>query len=295
MSRSNRIKIFVVLGIVLIILGTAAVITVPRAKLLFTAAVANPGIAVHFIDVGDADSTLIVCDGRAMLIDGGNIDDKTAADYVQSQGITKLDYMVGTHPHADHMGGLSEVLSRVGVDRVLCSMDSSHLGVFKHFQREVEKKGKKIEAPKPGDTFKLGSATITALSPNKEYSNLNNMSLVLRIEYGDVSFLIEGDAQEEAEQGMIQDGLAKRVTVLRVGHHGSNDASSEAYLKQVKPSYAVIPCGKNEFGHPHKQMLKRLANVGAEVYRTDEMGTVTALSDGKQVIFKTAGKIDLAA
>ncbi len=209
------------------------------------------GVALHYIDVGDADSTLVVCEGRAMLVDGGDIGGGGAViDYLKSQGVERLDYMVGTHPHADHMGGLSEVLQQIDADRFFCPMAESGLGVFRHFQRAVREKGGQIEAAKAGDRFRLGGATVTVESPDKTYKALNDMSLVLRIEYKDVSFLIEGDAQIQAELDMVAGGRAKKADVLRVGHHGSGDSSAAEYLAKVKPKYAVISCGPANLATP---------------------------------------------
>ncbi len=247
------------------------------------------GFEVHYIDVGEADSTLFLCDGKAMLIDGGDIGrGQIVIDYLEALGVKKLDYVIGTHPHADHMGGLSEVVEQVKFDKVYSGMAACTLGVFRHFQRSVEKRGGKIEAPKPGATFELGSATVTVLGPQQHYETLNNMSMVVRVDYGQTGFLVEGDAQQDAEADMIQSGLTLRGTVLRVGHHGSNDATGEAYLSAVKPKYAVISCGVgNDFGHPHRRLLELLKKHGVRVYRTDEDGTVVARSDGKSVTFQT--------
>ncbi len=246
------------------------------------------GFSVHYIAVGDADSTLFVCDGKTMLIDGGDIGKGSIViDYLHKLGVKKLDIVVGTHPHADHMGGLSEVIEQVRFGKVLSSMDACTLGVFRHFQRAVEKRGGKIEAPEPGAQFALGSATVTVLGPVKHYDTLNNMSLVLRVDYGETGFLVEGDAQQDAETDMIESGLPLGGTVLRVGHHGSNDATGEAYLQAVKPKFAVIACGENANGHPHRRLLALLSKHRVKVYRTDEDGTVVARSDGKKVTFET--------
>ena len=301
----SKKKILLVLGAILILLITCAILVGPKVRMAYHAAFATPvltaavgpsdytsssdGIEVHYIDVGDSDCTLIIADGHAMLIDGGNIGDTTARDYLEAHGIKKLDFMVGTHAHADHMGGLSDVLEAIEVERVLASPYGTILGVYKHLVREVEKKGLHVEAPKVGDTFELGGATVTVMSPRENYRLLNDTSLVLRIEYGEMSFLVEGDAQEDAEKGMIEDGLAKKVTVLRCGHHGSNNANSVEYLAILKPDYAVISCGENKYGHPHGRMLGRLEKIKTKkIYRTDQNGTIVAKSDGKTIEFTMA-------
>lgn len=247
------------------------------------------GFEAHFIDVGEADCTLFLCDGKSLLIDGGDIGKGSIViDYLKALGVTRLDYIIGTHPHADHMGGLSEVVEQVKFDKVYSSMAACTLGVFRHFQRTVEKRGGKIEAPAPGTAFPLGSATVTVLGPQKHYDVLNNMSMVVRVNYGSTGFLVEGDAQQDAEADMIASGLPMRGTVLRVGHHGSNDATGAALLDAVKPKYAVIATGAgNAFGHPHRRLLELLKKHDVKIYRTDEDGTVVARSDGKKVTFET--------
>lgn len=288
--RKNIRTTLSVLLVLLLIVAAGLLASPPYTRYAQMAATHEAGLAVHYISVGDADSTFVICDGKTMLIDGGNIGrGDIVTEYLDKLGVKTLDYMVGTHPHADHMGGLSEVLEKYPVGTVYCSVDESDLGVFQYFQREVESRGKRIQAPKKGFQFSLGSAKVTVIgpTPGKDYSELNNTSLVLRIDYGQTAFLFEGDAQSEAEAEMIASGVPLNATVLRVGHHGSNDSSSAAYLEKVKPKYAIVSCGKNKNNHPHKTMLKRLKKVGAKVYRTDTNGHVLAKSDGHTVKITT--------
>lgn len=255
-----------------------------------SAPAAGAGCEVHYIDVGQADAILIRCDGRSMMIDGGNAADSSLIyAYLKKYGVTHLDYMVNTHPHEDHVGGLAGALNAAAVDTVYASAASYDSAPFRNFLKYVRAQGKEITVPKPGDAFSLGGARFQVIAPQKtDYAEVNDTSIVLRMTYGSTSFLFTGDAGEESEYDMLQSGLPLQSTVLKVGHHGSATASSYAFLRSVTPEYAVISCGvDNTYGHPTKSVLSRLRDVGAKVYRTDMQGTVIARSDGNTVTFTT--------
>lgn len=244
---------------------------------------------VHFIDVGQADSELVISDGKTMLIDGGNADDSNLiVSYLRDLNIDYLDYVVCTHAHEDHVGGLSGALHECGVGRVLCSTESYSSKAFGNFKRYSNKRGREIEIPSPGDSFSLGESSVEVFSPIKEYEDTNNNSIVLKVTYGDTSFLFTGDAEREVESDMLDGGFDLTADVLKVGHHGSSTSSSYPFLREVMPKYAVISCGRdNSYGHPHREPLSRLADVGAKIYRTDEQGHIIARSDGKNITFET--------
>ena len=241
---------------------------------------------VYFIDVGQADAALIICDGKTMLIDGGNsADSNLMYSFLQKKGITKLDYVIATHAHEDHVGGLAGALNYAKVDKVYCSTTSYNTAAFKNFANAVKNQGKTITVPSVGTQFSLGSASCTVLAVNTT-SDVNNTSIVLRIVYGNTSFLFTGDAEKEVEQSMISRGVELQSTVLKVGHHGSYTSSSYQFLRAVKAQYGVISCGQgNEYGHPHDQVLSRLQDADVTLFRTDLQGDIMCTSDGNTVTF----------
>lgn len=248
------------------------------------------GCEVHYIDVGQADAILIRCDGRSMMIDGGNTADSSLIyAYLKKYGVSHLDYMVNTHPHEDHVGGLPGALNAAAAGTIYAPTASYASAPFQNFLKYARAQGKAITIPRPGDTLQLGGARLQVVGPQKtDYTDVNDTSIVLRLTYGSTSFLFTGDAGEKSEYDMLQSGLPLQSTVLKVGHHGSATASSYAFLRSVSPQYAVISCGvRNDYGHPTKSVLSRLRDAGAKVYRTDMQGTIIARSDGKSVAFQT--------
>lgn len=251
--------------------------------------VGNTKLQVHFIDVGQGDCILVTSGKQSMLIDAGNNKDGNAVvQYLKSVGITSLDYVVGTHPDADHIGGLDVVIKKLDVKKVLMPKKQHTTKTFEDVLLAVKEKGLKITAPKVGDQMMLGDATITVLGPAKSYEDNNNNSIVLKVEYGTTSFLMTGDAELEAELDELQSGYDLSSTVLKVGHHGSHSSTSKQFLDAVKPTYAVISCGvDNSYGHPHVETMNNLQDAKVTVYRTDEDKTIIMTSDGSSLEIKT--------
>ncbi len=250
----------------------------------------NSNFAVHFIDVGQADSILVVCDGKTMLIDGGNVGDSNLLySYLQKNGVKHLDYVVCTHAHEDHVGGLSGALSYATVGTVYSPVLSYSTRAFSNFVKKVEAQGKALTVPKAGSSFQLGEATVQVLGPTKEYEEPNNTSIILRVVYGSLSFLFTGDMERDAEVDLIESGAELRSTVLKVGHHGSSTSSSYRFLREVAPRYGVISVGTdNEYGHPHEEVLSRYRDADVKLYRTDLQGDIICTSsDGKTLHFQT--------
>ena len=249
---------------------------------------------VHFIDVGQADAILVLCDDASMLIDGGNADDSSLIySYLKKQSIDYLDYIICTHAHEDQVGGLAGALNYAKVGTAYCSVTSYDTRAFQSFVKYLGNQGKQIEVPQAGDTFSLGSATVKVLGPINNNADPNNMSIVLRVVYGQTSFLFSGDAEREEEQDILNAGYALQSTVLKVGHHGSDSSTSYPFLREVMPTYSVISVGEeNPYGHPTENTLSRLRDADVKVYRTDMQGDIICKSDGKNVQFTVSRNAD---
>ncbi len=240
---------------------------------------------VHFIDVDQGDSILVICNDEAMLIDGGPSDKSDVIyAYLKDKKIEHLKYIIATHPEEDHVGGLSGALNYATVDMAYTSKIDRSKEAFEEFQKNLEKQNVTLQIPSEGTTFSLGIASGIIMRPKD--LNKQNASLVVRVEFGDVSFLFMGDANSEEEQELINSGVDLKSTVLKVGHHGAEDSTSEAFMNMVMPKYAVISCGqKNLYGHPTDAALNTLQTFGVELYRTDMQGNIICSSDGYEVSF----------
>lgn len=249
---------------------------------------ADPGIMeVHFLDVGQGSSTLITCGGHAMLIDAGDGSKGTAIqNYLKKQKITDLDYLILTHPDSDHIGGAAVVITKFEISKVFMSNFEKDNKTYRNLIQSLDNKRLKYTTPQAGSQYFLGSASLTFLAPNGEYDNPNDASLALLVQNGDNRFLFTGDAQEEAEQDILENSLDISADVYLAGHHGSKTSTSEDFFKAVNPSCAVISCGEgNSYGHPHAQTLNTFRMNKVKVYRTDEDGTIIATSDGEKITF----------
>lgn len=244
----------------------------------------DSSFSVHFIDVGQADATLVQCDGEYMLIDGGNAEDSNLIySVLEKDRITNLDIVVGTHAHEDHIGGLSGALQYATADVVLSPVTDYDSKAFQNFKEYAEEKSTGLTVPQTGDTYSLGCSSITILGVNST-EDTNDTSIVLMVEYGKTSFLFTGDAEYNAEQVILASGADLSCDVLKVGHHGSDTSTSYVWLNAIMPKYAVISVGEgNTYSHPTEAVLSRLRDADVETYRTDLNGDIFAFSDGVTV------------
>lgn len=254
----------------------------------------NPPLRVSFLDVGQADSALIqLPNGKNILIDAGNNEDAPEIiSYIKEQGITRLDIVVGTHPHEDHIGSLDKVIQTFEIGQVLMPKVTTTTQTFKDVLTAIQEKGLKITEAKVGLKLDLGSneeggkeLSAELLAPKaSRYEDMNNYSVVLRLEYGQNAFLFTGDAEDVSEKEMLNSSQDINVDVLKVGHHGSTSSTTLDFLKRVDPEYAVISVGKdNTYGHPAQTTLNRIDKYGVKIYRTDELGTIVVESDGTKL------------
>lgn len=243
---------------------------------------ADDQLQIYFFDVGQADSILLISDGETMLIDAGNNEDgDMLVEKIKGLGITTLNYVIGTHPHEDHIGGLDDIIENFEIENVYMPKIQTNTKTFEDVLDALQEKNLSVTAPEVGSTFVVGKASCEVMQCGQgtveEKNNLNLSSIVIRTTFGEQSFLFMGDSETENEEARIW----PQTNVLKVAHHGSDTSSSESFLEQIKPQIAMISVGEgNSYGHPAQVTLNKLSNIDCRVYRTDEMGTILLKSDG---------------
>lgn len=251
----------------------------------------SPGVTskselrVIFLDVGQGASQLIISpSGKTMLIDAGNNSQEQAMiQYLHKYGVKRLDIVIGTHPDADHIGGLDRVIRDMDIGEIYMPKVASNTQTFKSVLEAIRSKGLKVKTAKAGLDLNFDDKVeVRMLAPVKPAEDNNNMSAVVKVTYGSTSYLLTGDAERDSEKGMIASGANLQADVLLVGHHGSTSSTSERFLNAVNPKYAVIQVGENSYGHPTKLILDRLAKHHTKIYRNDRQGTIEITSDGEK-------------
>ena len=251
-------------------------------------------LSVHYIDVGQGDSIYITSGDEGMLIDCGESGDTDRViSYLDNMGVSKINYVVGTHPHSDHMGGMSKIVEHFEIgEMIIPHIDDSDTPTTKYFERFLNacaEKNLSLTEAELGRKITLGDAELKIIAPNSlDYSNINNYSIGLIMHHGENSFIFTGDSEKLAEEEMIEKNLLEDIDVYKVGHHGSDTSSSMDFLNVIKPDYAVISCGEgNSYGHPNDITIENLSKFTDKIYRTDLMGTIVFTSDGKSLDVKT--------
>ena len=260
--------------------------TIPGQNTTPTAVDGN--LVIDYIDVGQGDSILIRQGEHAMLIDGGTSESKdTILDFLEDENVDHLDYIVGTHPHEDHIGSLDDVVTAIDFDTILFPKVTTTTKTFENLVLAVQNKGKKFKTPVVGEEYSLGGARFIILAPNSaSYQSLNNYSIVIKMTYGTNTFMFTGDAETLSEKEILALGYDLSADVLKLGHHGATTSSSQKFLDAVNPKYAIISCGKNNtYKHPTKTTMDKMVKMQIDVYRTDEQGTIELVSNGETITF----------
>lgn len=242
-------------------------------------------LRVIFLDVGQGASQLIISpEGKTMLIDGGNNDkEELMLTYLARYGVERLDILIGTHPDADHIGGLDKVVDHLEIGDIYMPRVQANTKTYQSLLESIQRKGLKVKTAKAGLDLAFGEqARVRLLAPAATMDDSNNMSAVVKLNYGSSTFLLTGDAESESEQAMIESGADLRADVMLVGHHGSKSSTTRRFLQLVQPTYAVIQVGPNSYGHPAQTILDRLDKQGVQIYRNDTQGTVEISTDGRE-------------
>ncbi|WP_099335693.1 ComEC/Rec2 family competence protein [Clostridium cadaveris] len=244
-------------------------------------------LKVHFIDVGQGDSILVQFKDKNLLIDAGpRSSSNDLLKYLKGINLTKLDYVVATHPHEDHIGGMPEIIKNFEIGEFYAPKKQVSTKIFQTMVEDLKKKNHKINVAKAGVSLDMDSdISVEMIAPNSsDYENVNNYSAVIKVTYKDTSFLFTGDAEKLSEKEILQKKYDIKADVLKLGHHGSSTSSSKEFLDKVNPKIAVASLGKNnDYGHPHKEIIKAMKDRKISFYRTDELGTIVLKSDGKNI------------
>lgn len=283
--RNNILKKITLILVVVFSLSLVACSSDISSKVSSTST--SDELKVHFIDVGQGDSILVQFQDKNLLIDAGT---RSSSDdllkYLKGLNLTKLDYVVATHPHEDHIGGMPGIIKNFEIGEFYAPKKQATTKIFRTMVEELKNKKHKMNVAKAGVSLDMGSdISVEMIAPNSnDYDDINNYSAVIKLTYNDTSFLFTGDAEKLSEKEILQKNYDLKADVLKLGHHGSSTSSSKEFLDKVDPKIAVASLGKdNDYGHPHKEIIKAMKDRNITFYRTDELGSIVLKSDGKNI------------
>lgn len=284
----NKLIVFLIIAIIGLLGKEKILDKTENTKETKNNTIVDSTLEIYFFDVGQADSILIKEKDYTTLIDGGNQSDgENLVKYLQEElNINDIDILVGTHPHEDHIGGLPDIISSLSIGKIYLPNATTTTKIFEKLLDTIAEKNYKITVPKVDEEINLNNMNFKVLYTGTDESDLNNTSIVLKLEYGKTSYLLTGDATDKTEEKILDKDI--EADVLKVGHHGSSYSSTEAFLNKVNPQYAIIQVGKdNKYNHPTKTTLDKLKEKNIKIYRTDEDSTIKLTSDGTNIKFET--------
>ena len=286
----NKRLFLLILLITVLTLTACTDFIIPTSSTKFTdtkenISASDDTVQFHFIDVGQGDCIFIQNGDNNILIDSGTAEtSSTVYRYLTGLGVKYLDFFINTHPHEDHIGGAQNIINSIDVGCVFLNRDTSTSYSYENFIDLILERDIKATFPNMDAFYELGDLKIKFLSPHENYTDENDNSLVFTVTYKNVTALFTGDAEKPVETDLIDSGADIKADILKVGHHGSRNSSSLAFLNKVRPVVSVIQCGKdNYYGHPHKETVERLKSIGSEILRTDEKGTIILSTDGTEI------------
>ena len=285
--RNKIFKIIPLVFLVILIFGAIFALNTlgdKKAPKIGDDAAGGTSLCATFLSVGEADCTLVSCDGKFLLVDGGRetMGDEIVAA-IKRSGATKLDYIICTHPHTDHVGAMAQVIDEIPAEKLYCPKRLDEHEIFDKMLGMAKEKGVEIINPERGDSFDVGEATVVFLSADTVFEDENDNGLIFMMYHGENGFLFMADSGFCAEEELMKSGISLDCDILKVGHHGSATATSEDFLSACGPQYAVISSGKLNKSLPSDKTIDRLEKSGVQILRTDEMGDVVVVSDGKWV------------